>query len=179
MKISHGVNDVGRIQQEQRVELALFHLLLHLSNLAPVPVRLQAVVRTVSGMAVAMRRKRIRPSLLTSVVMLSAATPESVRMNCLRFAIGPPSGKDYRISERLILAYLPPLGSALDDQVVSVWNSGGSAPSGLHRRVISWEDACSRRRRLRSPRLRLRALRPAGCGRLTASHLTMVRYSPR
>jgi hypothetical protein len=41
-------------------------------------------------MAVAMRKKRIRPNRLTSVVIVSAATPESVRMNSLRFAIEPP-----------------------------------------------------------------------------------------
>ena len=57
-------------------------------------------------MAVAMRRKCILPSLLTSVVMLSAATPESVRMNSLRFAIEPPSRPDSVPSEsETILAY--------------------------------------------------------------------------
>src|SRR3984893_18830810 len=56
------------------------------------------------GMAVAIHRKRIRPSWLTSVVMLSAAIPESVRMNSLRFAIEPPSGQDL-FQKRSILAY--------------------------------------------------------------------------
>src|SRR5690348_12362527 len=41
MEISRGVNDVGGIQQKHGVELALLHLLLHLADLASVPVRLQ------------------------------------------------------------------------------------------------------------------------------------------
>src|SRR6476661_6473794 len=49
MKISRGVNDIGRIQQKHRVELARLRLRLNLGNLAAIPIRLQPVVRACIG----------------------------------------------------------------------------------------------------------------------------------
>src|SRR5438132_9841936 len=45
MKIARGVNDISGLQQYQRIELALLHFFLHLSDLLTVPVRLKAIMR--------------------------------------------------------------------------------------------------------------------------------------
>src|SRR6202162_6329552 len=43
MKVARGVNDVHGAQQDQRVEVAFRHFLLDLGDLAPIPVRREAV----------------------------------------------------------------------------------------------------------------------------------------
>ena len=49
MEISNCVDDIGGIQQKQRVDFPLSHLLLHLLDLAAIPLRLQAVMLAVAA----------------------------------------------------------------------------------------------------------------------------------
>src|SRR6185369_456908 len=156
----------------------------------------------VSGMVVAMRKKCIRPNSLMSVVILSAATPESVRINSLRFAIGPPPGKTFchfraihlsvpaRLAARGQILILG--GAALQpciEDIVSV----RLQPRGILRnRVISREGAYGRKAVFLATQETSRSSRLGGEGTRAprklyflragddlASEPPMVRYSPR